>query len=186
MIRSNERVSRRWSMPEPSRRTDSTEESSSLTDSTEYSPYVQHTSTPVRPRWSNLEEINRSRRSQRKIDETREASSDKRRRLKRFQRHREHVVREEHQDDRERAAERRKDGQNRRGKRRDNRRPEDTANKIQQDTSSLESSEKSYGGSELERSKRRKRNLTGKNTLNTFQRKILNHQMKQSDLLCRG
>ncbi|XP_017766365.1 PREDICTED: TRAF3-interacting protein 1-like [Eufriesea mexicana] len=167
MNRSNERVSRRWSMPEPSCKTDSsnTEESSSLTDSTQYSPYVQHTSTPVRPRWSNLEEINRSRRSQQKIDDTEEASSDKRRRLKRIQRHKEHVVREKYQDDHERTTERQKDRHNRRDKRRDSRRSEGTVNKIQEDTSSLESSEKSYGESELERSKRRKRNLTGDNEL---------------------
>ncbi|XP_043600816.1 uncharacterized protein LOC122575636 isoform X1 [Bombus pyrosoma] len=166
MNRTNERVLKRRSNPEVSRRNDSSssEESSSVTESTEHSPYVQNTSTPLRPRWTNSEEINRFRRGQGEIDDAEEVSSDKRE-SKKFQKRKEHVDRKRYQDDRERVVEKQRGGHDRRNKRRRDRRSEDAANKRRKETSSSESSEKNYNESDLERSKRKKRDLVGDNEL---------------------
>ncbi|XP_068971472.1 transmembrane protein 237-like isoform X2 [Bombus flavifrons] len=166
MNRTNERVLKRRSNPEVTRRNDSSssEESSSVTESTEYSPYVQNTSTPLRPRWTNSEEINRFRRGQGEIDDAEEVSSDKKG-SKKFQRRKEHVDRKRYQDNRERIVEKQRGGHDRRNKRRHDRRSEDAANKRRKETSSSESSDKSYNESDLERSKRKKRDLVGDNEL---------------------
>lgn len=166
MNRANERVLKRRSNPEVSRRSDSSssEESSSVTESIEYSPYVQNTSTPLRPRWTNSEEINRFRRGQEEINDAEEVSSDKKG-SKKFQRRKEHVDRKRYQDNRERVVERQRGGHDRRNKRRHDRRSEDAANKRRKGTSSSESSDKNYNESDLERSKRKKRDLVGDNEL---------------------
>ncbi|XP_060817691.1 uncharacterized protein LOC132908079 [Bombus pascuorum] len=166
MNRANERVLKRRSNPEVSRRNDSSssEESSSVTESTEYSPYVQNTSTPLRPRWTNSEEINRFRRGKGEINDAEEVSSDKRG-SKKFQRRKEHVDRKRYQDNRERVVERQRGGHDRRNKRRHDRRSEDAATKRRKETSSSESSDKNYNESDLERSKRKKQDLVGDNEL---------------------
>nr|XP_033187726.1 uncharacterized protein LOC117155644 [Bombus vancouverensis nearcticus] len=163
MNRTNEK---RRSNPEVSRRNDSSssEESSSVTESTEYSPYVQNTSTPLRPRWTNSEETNRFRRGQGDIDDAEEVSSDKKG-SKTFQRRKEHVDRKRYQDNRERIVEKQRGGHDRRNKRRHDRRSEDAANKRRKETSSSESSDKSYNESDLEQSKRKRRDLVGDNEL---------------------
>lgn len=163
MNRTNERVLKRRSNPEVSRRNDSSssEESSLVTESTEYSPYVQNTSTPLRPRWTNSEETNRFRRGQGDIDDAEEVSSDKKG-SKKFQRRKEHVDRKRYQDNRERIVEKQRGGHDRRNKRRHDRRSEDAANKRRKETSSSESSDKSYNESDLEQSKRKRRDLVGK------------------------
>ncbi|KOX70939.1 hypothetical protein WN51_03368 [Melipona quadrifasciata] len=146
MNRLNERVSRRWSTSEISRRnhSSSSEESSSLTDSTEHSLHVQNTSTPLGSGWSNSGEINRSRRGQGDIKGTEEVSSDKKE-LKKFQRQKERANRKRYQDNHERLRR----GHDRRERQRHDRRFEDSANKKQKETSSSESSNKNYGDDEL-------------------------------------
>ena len=163
MNRTNKRVLKRRSNPEVSRRNDSSssEESSSVTESTEHSPHVQNTSTPLRPRWTNSEEINRFRREQREINDAEEVSSDKKG-SKKFHRRKEHVDRKRYQDNREKIVEKQRGGHDRRDKRRHDVRSEDVANKRRKETSSSESSNKSYNESDLERSKRKKRDLVGK------------------------
>ncbi|XP_043509801.1 uncharacterized protein LOC122528579 [Frieseomelitta varia] len=154
MNRLNERVSRRWSTPGTSRRnhSSSSEESSSLTDSTEHSLCVQNTSTPLRFEWSNSGEINRSRRGQGDIEDTEEVFSDKKE-LRKFQRQKERADRKRYQDNHERLRE----GHDRRERQRHDKRFEDSANKRQKKTSSSESSNKNYGESDFERSKKKKR-----------------------------
>ncbi|KAK1131043.1 hypothetical protein K0M31_017343 [Melipona bicolor] len=154
MNRLNERVSKRWSTSETSRRnhSSSSEESSSLTDSTEHSLHVQNTSTPLESGWSNSGEINRSRRGQGDIKGAEEVSSDKKE-LRKFQRQKERADRKRYQDNHERLRR----GHDRRERQRHDRRFEDSANKKQKETSSSESSDKNYGESDFERSKKKKR-----------------------------
>ena len=159
MNRLSERVSKRWSTPETTSRrnhSSSSEESSSLTDSTEHSLHVQNTSTPLRPRWSNSGEINRSRRGQGDVEDTEEVSSDKKE-LRKFQRQKERVDRKRYQDNHERP---RGGGHDRRERQRHDRHFEDSANKKQKETSSSESSDKNYGESDFERSRKKKRGFS--------------------------
>lgn len=163
MSRMTERVARQWSTPDTPRKneTNTSEESSSITDSTEYSsPRAKNASTPLRSRWSDLEEINRSRRGQRKIKDTQKVSSDERG-LERLRTHKDRVNRGKHQDDRKRIIERKKGGDKRREKRGAIRRSEETQNEKQKGTSGSESSEERYGESDLEHAKRKKRSTRG-------------------------
>ncbi|CAL7936859.1 unnamed protein product [Xylocopa violacea] len=168
MSRSNERVSRRWSSPEASRRNDSTstEESSSPTDSTEYSPRLRNASTPLRTRWSDLDQINRSRRGQGKIVNPEEAFSDERR-PQRLQKHKERVGREKCDNGRERVVEKQKGRYNQRhGKRRaDSHSGDSEDDEEQQSTLSSGSSGENYGESEMERTKKKKRSYREENEL---------------------
>lgn len=159
MNRLNEKVSRRWSTSETSRKnhSSSSEESSSLTDSTEHSLHVQSTSTPVRPGWSNSGEINRFR-GKGDIEDTEEVSSDKKE-LRKFQRQKERVERKRYRDNHERL----RGGHDRHERQRHNRRFEDSANKKQKETSSSDSSDKNYGESDFERSKKKKRGFIVRN-----------------------
>ncbi|KOC66898.1 Transmembrane protein 237 [Habropoda laboriosa] len=164
MSESKERISRRWSTAEVSRRnrdSSSTEETSSSTYSTEHSIHVKNTSTPLRVRRSDLEKINRFRRGHE--DTEKETSSDEKG-SKRFRRHKERVGEEKYQ--RERIVARQTGGKhNRRVKRRPDRRSEESENEKQEETSDSGSSEENYGESDMERSKRKKRNVREKNEL---------------------
>ncbi|XP_076760233.1 uncharacterized protein LOC143428872 [Xylocopa sonorina] len=168
MSRSNERVSRRWSSPEASRRNDSTsteESSSSPTDSTEYSPRLRNASTPLRTRWSDLEQINRSRRGQGKVVDPEEAFSDEKR-SQRLQKRKEHIGREKCENDRERVVEKQKGRCNQRHKRgrRGGHSGDSEDDEEQQSTLSSGSFGENYGESEMERSKKRKRSYRGRKT----------------------
>ncbi|XP_016920301.1 uncharacterized protein LOC108002863 isoform X4 [Apis cerana] len=154
MSRSAERIPKRWNISDIPRRNESssTEESSSLTDSTRYSPYLQNTSTPLKTRWTNLEEIKKSRRGQEKFEDIEKASSNKKK-LERFQKHRKNVGRRK-QDNHERVIEKQKEEHNRRDKRK-HEYSEDFGEKKQKEFDS-ESSDKNYSESDLEKSKRKK------------------------------
>lgn len=159
MSRPRERLSRRWStLDTTSRRKDSTSsgESSSPTNDIEYSPPVKSTSTPLRNRWSDLEEINRSpetRHVRGKVEDIETTSSDE----TRLQRHK--ATREKHQDNRGRAKKGRYD---RRGKRKYDRRSEESENEKQKETATSESSEEDNDEGDAEDSKRKRRGFRGK------------------------
>ncbi|XP_006620032.1 uncharacterized protein LOC102681743 isoform X2 [Apis dorsata] len=165
MSRSTERIPKRWNISEIPRRNESsnTEESSSLTDSTPYSPYLQNTSTPLKTRRTNLEEIKKSRRGQEKFEDIEKASSNKKR-LERFQKHRKHISRRK--QDNERVIEKQKEEHNRRDKRK-HEYSEDFGEKKQNktDSDSESDSDKNYSESDLEKSKRKKHDFTGDNEL---------------------
>nr|XP_034171632.1 uncharacterized protein LOC117600377 isoform X1 [Osmia lignaria] len=162
MSRPRERLSRRWStLDTTSKRKDSTSsgESSSPTNDIEYSPPVKSTSTPLRNRWSDLEEINRSpqtRHARGKVEDIETTSSDE----TRLQRHK--VARGKHQDNRERAKKGRYD---RRGKRKHDRQSEELENEKQKETATSESSEKDNGEGDAECSKRKRRGFREDNEL---------------------
>ncbi|XP_012346477.1 uncharacterized protein LOC105736451 isoform X2 [Apis florea] len=161
MSRSVERIPKRWNISEIPHRNESssTEESSSLTDSTQYSPYLQNTSTPLKTRWTNLEEI-KTRRGQEKFEDIEKASSNKKR-LERFQKHRKHIGRRK-QDNHERIIEKQKGEHNRHDKRRHEYSKDSVEKKAESDS---ESSVKNDSESDLEKSKRKKHDFTRDNEL---------------------
>ncbi|CAK9825881.1 Transmembrane protein 237 [Anthophora retusa] len=167
MSQSKERISRRWSTAEVSRRkrdSSSTEETSSSIYSTEHSIHVKNTSTPLRVRRSDLKEINRSRRSRGKIQDIEEEVSSDEKGSKRSRRHKERVGQEKHQ--RERIIQMQTEGRHsRRVKRRRDRRSKESEEQKQDETSSSESSEENYDDGDVERSKRKKRNVREKDEL---------------------
>lgn len=145
MSRPRERLSKRWSTMETiSKRNDpSSSEESSSTNSIEYSPPAKSTSTPLRSRWLDLEQINRSpRHAREKIDDT-EPSPDERR----LQRHK--AGRDRSQNSR-RRAEKKKDRQ---AKRKSD--SEESENEKQEETSTSESTEQDKGDGEPSKRKRR-------------------------------
>ncbi|XP_016920300.1 uncharacterized protein LOC108002863 isoform X3 [Apis cerana] len=178
MSRSAERIPKRWNISDIPRRNESssTEESSSLTDSTRYSPYLQNTSTPLKTRWTNLEEIKKSRRGQEKFEDIEKASSNKKK-LERFQKHRKNVGRRK-QDNHERVIEKQKEEHNRRDKRK-HEYSEDFGEKKQKEFDS-ESSDKNYSESDLEKSKRKKHDFAGKKILRRSQENTQNKYDEQA------
>ncbi|CAK9819597.1 Transmembrane protein 237 [Anthophora plagiata] len=166
MSESKERISRRWSTDEVSRRkrdSSSTEETSSSIYSTEHPIHVKNTSTPLRVR-SDLEEINRSRRSRGKIQDIEEEVSSDEKGSKRSRRQKERVGKEKHQ--RERIIQMQTEGRHgRRVKRRRERHSKESEEQKQDETSSSGSSEENYDEGDVERSKRRKRIVREKDEL---------------------
>nr|XP_003700946.1 PREDICTED: uncharacterized protein LOC100878767 [Megachile rotundata] len=158
MSRPRERLSRRWSTMETiSKRNDpsSSEESSSPTNSIEYSPPAKSTSTPLRSRWSDLEQINRSPRHARgKVDDV-EPSPDERR----LQRHK--AGRDKSQNSR--RTEKRKERYDRHTKRKSD--SEESENEKRKETSTSESTEEDNGEGDGEHPKRKQRRFREDNEL---------------------
>nr|XP_031834767.1 uncharacterized protein LOC116427954 [Nomia melanderi] len=161
MSRSGERLSKRWSTVNvPRRNSSSSEESSLVAGSVEGPVYAKNASTPLRNRWSDSEEINRSSQNQRDASEVSEEESEE----EESGRSKGHdgANRGKRQDDQERFASRQKRRRKSRGKQRQDRRHEESDSRKQKTSSS---SSKRHGEGDGDRSKRKHRCYTGDDEL---------------------